>query len=202
MSKSERAFPTYLVVEPDDGSSSRKTFLDADGTDQEISALTIQPITKDARFSPFVFLAFWSSHEVKAYKLPNFDLVAGTPITMPYLPRSLLLHDFGDETVGQKQYLMVGLVNGTVVAMPFDGKGGVGEKKSFGLGGSPVALSRCYINNKAVVFANGARSTVLYPSRDGISHSPVLVKVFCLMTRSKPSLSYLCAFRMYCRPRH
>ncbi|KAL5524495.1 hypothetical protein ACEPAF_9635 [Sanghuangporus sanghuang] len=154
----------------------RKTFIEPDGTESEISALTIKPMKSDAKFSRLVILSFWCSHEIKAYTLPEFDLIAGTAVTLPHLPRSLLLHDFGDQEVGPKEHLMVALANGTVLTMPFDGKGGIGERKFFALGGAPVTLSCCNVSNQPAVFASGARSAIFYRSRDGISHSPVLVK--------------------------
>ena len=89
----------------------------------------------------------------------------------------MLLHDFGNQEVGPRYYLMAGLANGTVIAMPFDGKGTVGEKKVFALGGAPVSLSRCSVAGKSAIFACGARSAIFYLSGDSINHSPVLVKV-------------------------
>ncbi|EJC97967.1 uncharacterized protein FOMMEDRAFT_162310 [Fomitiporia mediterranea MF3/22] len=155
---------------------SRKQFYSPDGSSSEISALSISPMKRGANFSSFVALGFWSSHEVKVLRLPTFEQIDAVPVVMPHLPRSLLLCDFSEEESKPHRYLMVGLANGTVVSMPFAEKGVLGEKKFFGLGGAPVSLSRCEVNDKPAVFASGARSALFYRSKDTLSHSPVLIK--------------------------
>lgn len=98
------------------------------------------------------------------------------PIIMPHLPRSLLLHDFGDHESGSHPHLMVGLANGAVISYPFT-KGRLGEMKLVTLGEGPLSLRSCFVNNKSAVLASGTRSALFYWSKDSLSYSSVLVKV-------------------------
>ncbi|KAH8114589.1 mono-functional DNA-alkylating methyl methanesulfonate N-term-domain-containing protein, partial [Phellopilus nigrolimitatus] len=147
---------------------SQKTFV------EPISALTISPLKPSANFASFVVLGFWSTHEVNVFALPNFEL-KGKPVSLPHLPRSLLLYDFGDKSSDPHPHLMVGLADGSVFSFPF-AKGKLEEKKVVALGGSPVFLSSCSIDGKPAILASGTRSVLFYWTKDTLGHSPILLK--------------------------
>ncbi|KAI5118862.1 hypothetical protein M0805_005306 [Coniferiporia weirii] len=152
----------------------RKSFVDVPGKVHEISALSISPIRGGSPYASFVVLGFWASHEVKTFKLPDFEQME-VPIILPHLPRSLLLYEFGDERTESHPYLVVGLANGLVAYLPFT-KGKFGEKKIVALGESPVFLSVCVVNGQPAILASGTRSVLFFWFKDSLSHSPVLLK--------------------------
>ena len=100
--------------------------------------------------------------------------------TLPTLPRAVLLHNFG--TGGRPKdpdfhpHLLVGLADGTLVTYALrDGK--LHDRKQSALGNAPTSLSVCDVDGRTVVFASGARSSVLFWDRQRVRPSPVSVKV-------------------------
>jgi len=125
-------------------------------------------------FTLHVAVGFWSTHTVELFSLASTDgslEPVGNSLSLPALPRSLLLHDFGNAP-----HLLIGLRDGTLVAYAF-AKSEFQDKRVFSLGTEPVGLTQFEMGDKKVVFANGSRAALLYLKRGILQHSSILIKV-------------------------
>ncbi len=141
---------------------------------EEISALSCTPLDPTKMFSQYIAVGFWSTHSVDLLSVVStdrhFEPVCNS-ISLPALPRSLLLHDFGNA-----HHLLIGLRDGTLVAFAFV-KNEFQDKRVFSLGTEPVGLTQFEMGEKKVVFASGSRAALFYLERGILQHSSILIKV-------------------------
>ena len=125
-------------------------------------------------YSLYIVVGFWSTYTVDLLSVAStdgyFEPVCNS-ISLPALPRSLLLHDFGNAP-----HLLVGLRDGTLVAFTF-AKNEFQDKRVFSLGTEPVGLTQFEMGEKKVVFASGSRAALFYSERGILQHSSILIKV-------------------------
>ena len=142
--------------------------------EEEISALSCTPLDTTKMYSLYVAVGFWSTHTVNLFSVASTDghfKSVCNSVSLPTLPRSLLLHDFGNAP-----QLLVGLRDGTLVAYTFV-KNEFQDKRVFSLGTEPVGLTQFEMGEKKVVFANGSRAALIYLERGILQHSSILIKV-------------------------
>jgi len=141
---------------------------------EEISVLSCTPLDTTKMFSLHIAVGFWSTHTVCLLSVASaeeyFETVCDS-LTLPALPRSLLLHDFGNAP-----HLLVGLRDGTLVTYAFV-KNKFQDKRVFSLGTEPVGLTQFEMGEKKVVFANGSRAALFYLEKGILQHSSILIKV-------------------------
>ena len=125
-------------------------------------------------FSLYIAVGYWSTYAVDLLSVAStdgqFEPVCNT-ISLPALPRSLLLHDFSNAP-----HLLVGLRDGTLVAFAF-AMNELQDKRVFSLGAEPVELTQFEMGEKKVVFASGGRAALFYLERGILQHSSILIKV-------------------------
>ncbi|EJF63344.1 hypothetical protein DICSQDRAFT_153890 [Dichomitus squalens LYAD-421 SS1] len=146
----------------------------------EICAISCQPYDSSKNYASAIAVSFWGSNKVAVLALdPSSPLATVCDTALPTLPRVVLLHNFG--TGGRPKdpdfhpHLLVGLADGTLVTYALrDGK--LHDRKQSGLGNAPASLSVCDVDGRTVVFASGARSSVLFWDRQRVRPSPVSVK--------------------------
>ena len=141
---------------------------------EEISVLSCKPFDTTKMFSVFIAVAYWSIHAVELLSVASADgylYPVCDSVSVPALPRSLLLHDFG-----HAPQILIGLRDGTLVAYTFL-KNAFEDKRTFSLGTEPVGLTQFEMDEKRVVFASGSRGALFYAERGTIQHSSVLIKV-------------------------
>ncbi|KAI9512431.1 CPSF A subunit region-domain-containing protein [Russula earlei] len=140
---------------------------------EEISALSCTPLDTTKMFSLYVAVGYWSTHVVDILSVASteeaFQPVCDS-VSLPALPRSLLLHDFGNTP-----QLLVGLRDGTLVAYTFE-KNELQDKRIFSLGTEPVGLTQLEMDSKKVVIANGSRAALFYLERETLHHSSIFIK--------------------------
>jgi DNA damage-binding protein 1 len=141
---------------------------------EEISALSCTPLDPTKMFSLYIAVGFWSTYTVDLLSVAStdghFEPVCNS-VSLPALPRSLLLHDFGNAP-----QLLVGLRDGTLVAFAFV-KNEFQDKRVFSLGTEPVGLTQFEMGEKKVVFASGSRAALFFLERGILQHSSILIKV-------------------------
>ncbi|KAH9042112.1 CPSF A subunit region-domain-containing protein [Lactarius pseudohatsudake] len=140
---------------------------------EEISVLSCTPLDPTKFFSVYIAVAYWSIHAVDILSVASADGYLNPvcdSISLPALPRSLLLHDFG-----YAPQILIGLRNGILVAYTF-GKNVLEDERIFSLGTEPVGLTQFEMGEKRVVFASGSRAALLYAEKGITQHSSVLVK--------------------------
>jgi hypothetical protein len=141
---------------------------------EEVSALSCTPLDTSKMFSLHVAVGFWSTHTVELFSFASMNgslEPVGNSLSLPALPRSLLLHDFGNAP-----HLLIGLRDGTLVTYAL-AKSEFQDKRIFSLGTEPVALTQFEMGENKVVFANGSRAALLYLKRGILQHSSILIKV-------------------------
>lgn len=140
---------------------------------EEISALSCTPLDPTKMFSLYIAVGFWSTYAVDVLSVAStnghFEPICNS-ISLPALPRSLLLHDFGNAP-----HLLVGLRDGTLVAFAF-AKNEFQDKRVFSLGTEPVGLTQFEMGEKKVVFASGSRAALFYLERGILQSSSILIK--------------------------
>jgi DNA damage-binding protein 1 len=140
----------------------------------EISTLSCTPLDSTKMFSLYIAVGFWSTYTVDLLSVAStdghFEPVCNS-VSLPALPRSLLLHDFGNAP-----HLLVGLRDGTLVAFAFV-KSEFQDKRVFSLGTEPVGLTQFEMGEKKVVLASGSRAALFYLERGILHHSSILIKV-------------------------
>lgn len=92
-----------------------------------------------------------------------------------HLPRSVLLHTFGDTA----PYLLVGLANGLLVAYELDPKTlEMKGRRTISLGSMPLCLTPSrHGADKHVVFVSGSRPAVVFLENRRLQYSPIVLKV-------------------------
>jgi DNA damage-binding protein 1 len=109
-----------------------------------------------------------------------FTVICTTP-SLPALPRSLLLHNFGSNHTDHSNYkphLLIGLNDGTLISYVYDETDRtLSAKMTTSLGPAPVYLTAFDVDDTCSVFACGSRAEVLYWDTQRLQHSPVSLKV-------------------------
>ncbi|KAH9080524.1 mono-functional DNA-alkylating methyl methanesulfonate N-term-domain-containing protein [Lactarius deliciosus] len=140
---------------------------------EEISVLSCTPLDPTKSFSVYIAVAYWSIHAVDILSVASADGYLNPvcdSVSLPALPRSLLLHDFG-----YAPQILIGLRNGILVAYTF-GKNVLEDERIFSLGTEPVGLAQFEMGEKRVVFASGSRAALLYADKGITQYSSVLIK--------------------------
>lgn len=113
----------------------------------------------------------------------NFPVVCQTPSLLA-LPRSLLFHNFGHDNSSKGEdyhpHLLVGLGDGTLVSYSFRAKA-LGDERLISLGDIPLSFSVCPGGDRTSLIACGSRTSVLFWGRETLRHTPVTLKVACLL---------------------
>lgn len=153
----------------------------------EISAVSCTPLNPS---KSYIAASFWGSNCVKLFSPEaNLDRIC-EPHSLPALPRSLLLHNFGQSTNTRDHdyhpHLLVGLTDGTIVsyALKSENEGSklqLVDQNIFSLGDLPVFLSACQVDSRRTVFACGSRASILFWEKETLRHSPVILKVFRIL---------------------
>jgi len=148
------------------------------------------PLNPSKNFTHYIAASFWGSNRVKLFSpQAKLDHICETR-SLPALPRCLVLHNFGQSTNPKDHdyhpHLLVGLTDGTVVsyAMKSENEGlKLVNQNIFSLGDLPVFLSACQVDSRKTVFACGSRASILFWERETLRHSPVILKVYRILTR-------------------
>lgn len=148
--------------------------------------ISCAPLDPTKNFTKHIAVAFWGSNRVKVFD-PNSPDVCETP-SLPALPRSLLFHNFGEDTSSKGKnhhpHLLVGLGDGTLVSFSFRAKE-LGDQRIISLGDLPVSLSVSPKDERKPLIACGSRASILFWERETLRHSPVPLKVDIPFTRSR-----------------
>ena len=152
---------------------------------KEISAISCSPLDYTKKFSSYIALAFWGTNDIGILSLENeqsyLDLIH-TSTPLPSLPRSVVLHNFGQgrksKDADYRPYVVAGLVDGTVACLSFQGRE-LKDLKLFALANTPVSLAVSEIDNKRAVLAIGSRTAVFYWEKQRLRQSSVMLKVPC-----------------------
>lgn len=156
---------------------------------EEISAVSCTPLDPTKMFSLYIAVGFWSTYTVDLLSVASVDghfEPVCNPVSLSALPRSLLLHDFGNAP-----QLLVGLRDGTLVAFALV-KNEFQDKRVFSLGTEPVGLTQFEMGEKNVVFASGTRAALFFSERGILQHSSILIKVsVTLLRKSTPFKAHL-----------
>ncbi|KAI0311510.1 CPSF A subunit region-domain-containing protein [Amylostereum chailletii] len=154
----------------------------------EVSAVSVDALNVNAAnaFATYFAVGFWCSNRVQLYQFnPNNGTLelAGKHVTLPALPRSIFLHNFGRGLIGREgshPYLLVGLTDGSLVSYAIvegdDKMPLLTDRRVFSLGNAPVTITRCVVRNKDAIFATGSRAVVISWASGSLQHSPVPVK--------------------------
>ncbi|KAI0766387.1 CPSF A subunit region-domain-containing protein [Trametes elegans] len=147
----------------------------------EICAVSCTPFDPTKNYATSVAASFWGSNKVVVLSLESSEkyLSPVCEVTLPTLPRAVLLHNFGTGARAKdadfRPHVLAGLADGSVVTYALrDGQ--LHDRKVSSLGDAPVSLSLCTIDGRTVVFASGARANVLYWDRQRVRPSPVGIK--------------------------
>ncbi len=148
---------------------------------KEICAISCNPLDHSKKFARSGVVSFWGSNKVVIVSLAK-GLQPLLEVTLPALPRSVLLHNFGSsgrtEDPEYRPHLLVGLVDGTLVTYTYkDKECQVQDRKQSALGNAPVSLSVCESEGRTVVIASGTRANLLFWDKQRIKPSPVSIKV-------------------------
>ena len=148
----------------------------------EISAVTCLPLDNTKSFAMHIAVGFWMSKVVKILSLERPGTMRDVCETSELLaaPRSLLLYRFtgepGPKLSQPHPHLLVGLVDGSLAAFPFQ-NGTLGDQKLISIGNLPVTMHTCHTRGRSTVFACGSRTSILFWERDRLQHSPLMLKV-------------------------
>lgn len=130
-------------------------------------------------------VAFWGSNAVTLLSLPHLTSLPdlGIAANEAHLPRSLLLHTFGDVA----PFLLVGLADGTLVAYELDDMTfHVKARRTMLLGNMPLRLTACkHGSGRHVVFVAGSRPAIVFLENGRLQQSPIGLKVTILRSLSK-----------------
>ena len=149
-------------------------------------------------YSGLIAVAFWGTNAVRLLK-PVTGLEDTktniSPPTLPSLPRSILLHNFGFGTSSKgadyRPFVIAGLADGTIACFAIKDDE-LRDLKMFPLGTAPVSLTSCSVDGKRAVFANGSLSSVLYWDKQRLRQSHVMVKVSCSLSTTSLSARSFC----------
>ncbi|CCM01903.1 uncharacterized protein FIBRA_03974 [Fibroporia radiculosa] len=148
----------------------------------EISAVSCSPFDTTKKYATCIGVSFWGTNRIAILSLESATSYLTTICEsdpLPSLPRSLLLHNFGQDHnpkgADYHPHVLAGLVDGTLVSFSFREKD-LKDKKTFALGDVPVALAKSTVDGKPAIFASGSRASVLYWDRQRLHQSPVMIK--------------------------
>lgn len=148
----------------------------------EICAISCTPFDPTKNYATHIAVSFWSSNKIAVLSLDSPATYLGPvcEVSLPTLPRSILLHNFGagarPKDADFRPHVLAGLADGSVMTFALrDGE--LHDGKASSLGNAPASLSLCSVDERTVVLAGGERSNVLYWDRQRIRPSPVGVKV-------------------------
>ncbi|KAI6158847.1 CPSF A subunit region-domain-containing protein [Pisolithus thermaeus] len=156
----------------------------------EISAVSCVPLSGKgfAKHTTSIAVSFWKSDCVKIMRLVSLREAASLPPDgliadvcgserLPAAPRSLLLHAFNanEDDKQTYPYLLVGLVDGTVVSFVYKDNALL-DMKLISAGVFPVSLHPVVVNGKGAVMACGSRGSVLGWEKGRLLHSPLMIK--------------------------
>ena len=147
----------------------------------EICAISCDPFDPTKNYATSLAVSFWGSNTVSVLALDAPEgLTERCSVTLDALPRSVRLHNFGTSARPKdadfRPHLLAGLADGTLVTFALrDGK--LVDRKTSALGHAPASLSVCTVDGRTVVFASGARASILFWDRQRLRPSPVAVKV-------------------------
>ncbi|KAH9924683.1 CPSF A subunit region-domain-containing protein [Epithele typhae] len=145
----------------------------------EICAISCNPFDPSKNFTTSVAVSFWGSNCIEVLN-PAASLATTHSVSLSSLPCSVLLHNFGTGTSSSgpdfRPHLLAGLADGTVATYEIRGTK-LAEPKTSSLGNAPASLSVCAVEDQLVVFASGARASVLHWNGHRLRPSPVAIKV-------------------------
>ncbi|KAG8965789.1 hypothetical protein FRC03_000160 [Tulasnella sp. 419] len=151
-----------------------KQFETTEGLPQEISSLSIAPLTRaNLLSSNVVVVGFWHSNRVTLYSLPGFQ--AKWSVEESHVARSILLHSFSQDP---GSHLLLSLGDGSVVSYGIS-QMSITNRKAVNLGSNPVTLCPCILNDLGKewpVVAVGERATVLSLKKGRVHNSPMPLK--------------------------
>lgn len=184
-----------------------RDFADATYGPLEIAAVSCAPFDTTKNYASTIAVSFWGTNRVALLSLATAEsyLSPLCEVSLPSLPRSLLLHNFGTgrnrKDLDFRPHLLVGLGDGSVVSYVFREKEReLVDHKLFSLGTAPVSFSTCVVDGRRTVFASGSRASVLYWDRQRLQQSPVMIKVSCVCGCCTQSTSRLtCCAGSCCR---
>lgn len=114
-------------------------------------------------------VGLWTNFSVAVLQLPTLTPVTTVALGTELLPRSVLCNTFEG-----KDYLLVGLGDGSLISYELDVKQGtLGARKRVSLGSQPLSLSRFRSKNMTHVFAACDRPTVIYSSNNKLLYSNI-----------------------------
>ncbi|KAA1475747.1 hypothetical protein DENSPDRAFT_842582 [Dentipellis sp. KUC8613] len=149
--------------------------------DHEIAVISCSPVDNKP-YSPYAVVGFWDTNSVEVLSLTSADsylMPVCVGVTLPALPRSVLLHNLGADRklkpLEYQPYLLVGLADGTVLSYSFLNQE-LKDCRVTSLGAAPVTLTACGSEDKPMVFASGSRAAVLFWNNGRFQNSPVLLK--------------------------
>ncbi|KAI0826862.1 CPSF A subunit region-domain-containing protein [Trametes gibbosa] len=163
------------------GANDAPQVLKSHDVSDEICAISCTPFDPTKNFATSIAVSFWGSNRIAILSLDSPESYLNTvcEVTLPALPRSILLHNFGtgarEKDLDFRPHLLAGLADGSVVTFALRG-GELHDRKVSALGNAPASLSLCSVDGRTVVIASGARANVLYWDRQRIRPSPVGVK--------------------------
>ncbi|KAI0720554.1 CPSF A subunit region-domain-containing protein [Cerioporus squamosus] len=146
----------------------------------DICAISCRPLDSTKNFTTLIAVSFWSNRVAILSVGPNADVLSTVcETTLPALPRSVLLHNFGKGAgPGSPDFhlhLLAGLADGTLVTYAVRDKE-LHDRKQSSLGNAPASLSVCDVDGRTVVFASGARANVLFWDKQRVRPSPTSLK--------------------------
>lgn len=158
--------------------------------------MTIHPYDRSLPFSNYIAVGFYESNIVRVMHTAELMRPFLPSISLPHLPVSLLLCQFGLGSTGRRRsnghsknhpsHILVGLGDGTLHVYGVDvvdGVANVGEQRVIPLGSTkpvfmtPVGPLQSTSVNELCVLASGSRPVVLYWDSGRLKHSPLVRKV-------------------------
>ncbi|TFK91964.1 hypothetical protein K466DRAFT_514387 [Polyporus arcularius HHB13444] len=147
----------------------------------DICAISCRPVDPTKNFTTLIAVSFWGSNRIAVLSVgPNADILSTVcETTLPALPRSVLLHNFGKGAGPTdpefRLHLLAGLADGTLVTYTVRDKE-LHDRKQSSLGNAPATLSVCDVDGRTVVFASGSRANVLFWDKQRVRPSPTSLK--------------------------
>ena len=141
-------------------------------------------------FATTIAVSFWGSNAIAVIALNDPGLKTVCSVSLPALPRSVLLHNFGSSSSSKdpnyRPHLLAGLADGTLITFALR-DGTLVDRKTSSLGNAPVSLSVCTIDRRRAVFASGTRTNILFWDRQRLKPSPTAIRV-CIVSAFLRSL--------------
>ncbi|RPD77741.1 hypothetical protein L226DRAFT_544225 [Lentinus tigrinus ALCF2SS1-7] len=146
----------------------------------EICAVSCRPLDSSKNFTTLIAVSFWGSNRVAVLSVTGTEVLSTVcETTLPALPRSVLIHNFGKGAGPNSPdfhlHLLAGLADGTLVTYTLRDKE-LHDRKQSGLGNAPASLSVCDVDGRMVVVASGTRANVLFWDKQRVRPSPTSLK--------------------------